>query len=215
MYQPLKTMTVTVKFGVAGSAWYHGKHMGVDLRASVGTPIYAPEGGVINERYIGTKDIKVLGLKGKYLHRFLHLDAFAVKLGQKVKAGQLIGYTGDSGGVLAHLHWDVRKLNTLWTDAFSNYFDPMKLITKETAMKPTRSDIGNAHNYLGIADKDVPEKTYKYYETKRENVLFWDVLKKLYTQKKDLQKRVSTLEAQVGDAGKWQTFKVLLRELIK
>lgn len=131
MKPPLKTLFVTSPFGTVGSQWQFNRHMGVDLRASVGTPLYAPEDGTINERYIGSKGILVLGLAGTKWHRFLHLSKFSVALGAKVKAGQLIGHTGNTGQVAAHLHWDVRKPNTLWSASFSNYYDPMKLIKEE------------------------------------------------------------------------------------
>lgn len=131
MLAPLKTMTVTTKFGVVGSQWQFNRHMGVDLRAAVGTPLYAPEAGTINERYVGSKGILVLGLAGTKWHRFLHLNKFDVANGAKVKAGQLIGWTGNTGEVAAHLHWDVRKPNTTWSASFSNYYDPIKLITGE------------------------------------------------------------------------------------
>lgn len=131
MIAPLKTIYVTTPFGVSGSQWQFNRHMGVDLRASIGTPIYAPEAGVINERYVGSKGIKVLGLAGTKWHRFLHLNDFMVGVGDKVKAGQLIGHTGNTGGVAAHLHWDVRKPNTAWSASFGNYYDPIKLITEE------------------------------------------------------------------------------------
>lgn len=132
MVAPLKgSLVVTSPFGTAGSQWAFNKHMGVDLRASVGTPLYAPEDGTINERYPGTNGVLVLGLAGSKWHRFLHLSKFSVALGAKVKAGQLIGYTGDTGNVAAHLHWDVRKPNTVWSALFSNYYDPMILLKEE------------------------------------------------------------------------------------
>ena len=134
MKAPLKSMFVTSKFGTYGSQWQFGRHMGVDLRAPVGTPVYAPEAGTINERYVGSKGIKVLGLAGTKWHRFLHLNDFSVANGQKVKAGQLLGHSGNTGKVAAHLHWDARKPGTAWSAAFSNYTDPIKLITKEEEM---------------------------------------------------------------------------------
>lgn len=132
MDAPLKGMlVVTNPFGAPGYG-YFGRHAGVDLRAAVGTPLYAPDDGIINEKYVGSQGIKVLGMDiGEKWHRFLHLDSFKVNIGDKVKKGQLIGYTGNTGGVAAHLHWDVRKQNTKWTDSFSNYYNPIKLIEED------------------------------------------------------------------------------------
>lgn len=125
------TLTETNPFGTVGYGVF-GKHAGVDLRASVGTKLLAPAAGKVVERYIGHKGLKVLALRiGDYDHRFLHLNDFSVKLGDAVKAGQVIGHTGNTGNVAAHLHWDVRRKGTAWNGSFSDYVDPMKLIGEE------------------------------------------------------------------------------------
>jgi hypothetical protein len=38
--------------------------------------------------------------------RYLHLDSMVVKKGDRVRAGQLIGYSGDTGSGGAHLHYE-------------------------------------------------------------------------------------------------------------
>lgn len=167
MKAPLKTIYVTTKFGVTGSQWQFNRHMGVDLRASVGTPLYAPEAGVINERYVGSKGIKVLGLAGTKWHRFLHLDKFMVGVGDKVKQGQLIGYTGNTGEVAAHLHWDVRKPNTTWAASFSNYYDPIKLLKGEDMYK------GHSAKYWyerAVHKTNVSKVWAKRYETLKSKI---------------------------------------------
>lgn len=169
MKAPLKTMYVTTPFGRWGTRWTFWRHMGVDLRAGVGTEIYAPESGTINERYTGSSGVKVLGLAGTTKwHRFLHLSSYKVTKGQKVRAGQLIGYTGNSGGVAAHLHWDVRKPNTAWSASFSNYYDPMKLINTEEDM------------YLNKTAKE----WYEMYDNRGKKIV-------------ELQRKVADLEKQV------------------
>lgn len=180
MQSPLKgLLVVTCKYGVVGSQWKFGKHFGTDLRAAVGTPLYAPEDGVINERYVGSKGILVLGLAGTKWHRFLHLDSFAVPLNAQVKAGQLIGYTGNTGQVAAHLHWDVRKPNTLWSSSFSNYFDPMVLLKEEKTMaaQDTIVDRNMAQKMAVLGHFALPNETrepafYKSFEGKP----FWQAV---------------------------------------
>lgn len=123
------TITVTSPFGEYGSVWTFGRHMGVDLRANF-IALYAPASGVITERYVGSKGIQVLAMRiGNYDHRFLHLSAMTVNVGDRVNAGQRIGTTGNSGGVAAHIHWDVRKAGTAWNRSFSDYINPSTLIT--------------------------------------------------------------------------------------
>jgi len=70
-------------------------HQGVDMHAPYGTPIRAPFDGmaVTATSLPGGLAVKVFGPKGFVYNA--HLSAFA-KLG-KVKAGEIIGYVGNSG----------------------------------------------------------------------------------------------------------------------
>lgn len=137
MIAPLKTMTVTGAFGepaVPGTGLPDSlgvkRHIGVDLRAAVGTPIYAPDAGVVTlVDNVGLKlvEIRINGM----LHRFLHLDRNVLSNGQGVSRGQVIGYSGNTGGVAAHLHWDVRKNGTAYNASYYNYVNPMTLINEQ------------------------------------------------------------------------------------
>ena len=87
------------------------KHTGVDYSVSPGTPIYATGDGVIERTEIRAggygKNIIVnhgFGFKSLYAH----LSAFNVRKGQKVKRGELIGYSGSTGSSTGpHLHYEV------------------------------------------------------------------------------------------------------------
>lgn len=86
-------------------------HTGVDFSASRGTPIYATGDGTISvtARNAGGygNEIEVDHGFG-YVTKYAHLEAFKVTLGQKVKRGELIGYSGSSGAATApHLHYEV------------------------------------------------------------------------------------------------------------
>lgn len=87
-----------------------------DIAMPTGTPIYAPTAGVIGSQ-IGSLGAsagsRFAGLRvhlktgGNELY-YAHLSRLAVKAGQRVKAGQIIGYSGSANGV-QHLHLGVRK----------------------------------------------------------------------------------------------------------
>lgn len=86
-------------------------HHGVDFSVPTGTPIYATGDGVI--RWTRTsisgygKQIEIDHGFG-YRTKYAHLDRFAVKKGQAIKRGELIGYSGNSGKSTApHLHYEV------------------------------------------------------------------------------------------------------------
>ncbi len=85
-------------------------------------------------------------IKKAFLH--YHLDSIAVKAGQAVKKGNLLGYTGKTGKATGiHLHLGIRDLSKLTSTQISkmnwnllrscSYIDPEKLsYTAPTAAKP-------------------------------------------------------------------------------
>lgn len=99
-----------------------GAHNAIDLRAAVGTPVYAAENGTVDQLQVWDKRtktgmqsygtmcrIKHADYKGRTLHtRYAHLSEMCVEIGERVKEGQLIGFSGDTGNCLgAHLHFEV------------------------------------------------------------------------------------------------------------
>jgi murein DD-endopeptidase MepM/ murein hydrolase activator NlpD len=86
-------------------------HTGIDFAASIGTPIYATADGVVDQLEISFsgygKMIEIDHGFG-YRTRYAHMHGFAVKKGQKVKRGDLIGYVGNTGlSTAPHLHYEV------------------------------------------------------------------------------------------------------------
>jgi len=86
------------------------KHNGIDFTASVGTPVYATGDGKVS--YAGRGN--GFGIHVKIDHGFgyqtvyAHLSRMTVKKGEKVKRGQIIGYTGNTGlSAGPHLHYEV------------------------------------------------------------------------------------------------------------
>jgi murein DD-endopeptidase MepM/ murein hydrolase activator NlpD len=86
-------------------------HTGIDFAATIGTPIYSTADGVIDEVQISFsgygKMVEVDHGFG-YRTRYAHMHGFAVKKGQKIKRGELIGYVGNTGlSTAPHLHYEV------------------------------------------------------------------------------------------------------------
>ena len=92
-------------FGVSRSFGFQRKHLGNDLMGSLGTPIVAVEGGVVEamgwNRYGGWRvGIRSFDSKRYYYYAHLQKDApFApgLEVGQMVQAGDLIGFMGRTG----------------------------------------------------------------------------------------------------------------------
>lgn len=112
-------------------------HRAIDMRAIVGTPVFAAEDGEITIVYhwngIRTQgDTNSYGNMVKMKHApwkngtletlYAHLNSTCVKVGQQVKTGDLIGYSGNTGNSFgAHLHFEVRYNGTrtnplVWLD---------------------------------------------------------------------------------------------------
>ncbi len=90
-------------------------HWGCDFSAPRGTPVYATGDGVISRtqhsrKALGYGNMIKIDHGYGYETLYAHLHKIAVKKGQKVKRGELIGYVGNTGGSTApHLHYEVVK----------------------------------------------------------------------------------------------------------
>jgi len=86
-------------------------HTGIDFAAAIGTPIYATADGVIDKldvSFSGYGKMLEIDHGFGYRTRYAHMHGFAVRQGQKVKRGDLIGYVGDTGlSTAPHLHYEV------------------------------------------------------------------------------------------------------------
>ena len=92
-------------FGVSRSFGFARKHLGNDLMGSLGTPIVAVEGGVVEamgwNRYGGWR-IGIRSFDSKRYYYYAHLQkdhpfVEGLEVGDQVQAGQLIGFMGRTG----------------------------------------------------------------------------------------------------------------------
>ena len=86
-------------------------HSGADFRAATGTPIKAPNDGVVvlaTNLYFSGNVVIIDHGWGLYSY-FAHLSAIDVAEGDRVRKGMVVGKVGATGRVTgAHLHWTVR-----------------------------------------------------------------------------------------------------------
>lgn len=90
-------------------------HSGVDLRAKTGTPVYATADGVIEwaafHKSSGLGNLVIINHSFGFNTFYGHLDRFAVKMGDFVRKGDLIAYSGNTGMSSGpHLHYEVRHI---------------------------------------------------------------------------------------------------------
>ena len=100
--------------GLIVTQGYNRKHKGIDYAASVGTPVFAANTGVVSWAGPGAQSPGVWGgneihVLGKGIETwYAHLSQIGVKLGEMVRAGQQIGLSGNTGiSSGPHLHFGV------------------------------------------------------------------------------------------------------------
>lgn len=86
-------------------------HQGIDFSAAIGTPIYATADGqviTVEFSFTGYGNMVEVDHGFGYKTRYAHMHGFAVKKGQRVRRGELIGYVGNTGlSTGPHLHYEV------------------------------------------------------------------------------------------------------------
>ncbi|MEV4118931.1 M23 family metallopeptidase [Micromonospora sp. NPDC049645] len=88
-------------------------HAGIDLALPSGTPIRAAAAGTVTQAgdaSDGYGNSVFIDHGNGYLTHYAHQSRIAVTVGQKVKAGQVIGYEGATGDATGpHLHFEVHQ----------------------------------------------------------------------------------------------------------
>jgi len=87
-------------------------HAGMDIGARYGSPIYAASDGVVAQagRAGGYGNFVKLSHPGGIATGYGHMSRIAVRRGQRVTRGEVIGYVGSTGlSTGPHLHWEVWK----------------------------------------------------------------------------------------------------------
>lgn len=161
---PLKNVFITQLFGYTSDSkrlYRSGTHSGLDLRASIGTEVFAMADGVVEG--VGDTDIYCKGASfGKWVFirynnglssTYGHLSLTYAKKGDKVKAGDLVALSGNTGHSTGpHLHVTVYASDGVKVDkvpsiscsgktfimpiaASTSYLDPMLYLPKTTAIK--------------------------------------------------------------------------------
>jgi len=110
MRWPLSGFRITTYFGQRGA--FQRYHTGIDLAAPYGTPIVAAKSGqvqVAGWSSFGYGFHVILDHGGGVETLYAHMSRIAVRPGQWVEAGQVIGYVGSTGWSTGpHLHFEVR-----------------------------------------------------------------------------------------------------------
>ncbi|WP_423250585.1 peptidoglycan DD-metalloendopeptidase family protein [Enterococcus hirae] len=121
---PVKNYTISSLFGTRGEEF----HRGIDLAAAQGEPIYASKAGTVikAEFHPSWGNVVAIEHEDGTTALYAHQQEYQVKVGDKVKQGQIIGYVGSTGNSTGpHLHLELALDRSLATD---------KLINPETVL---------------------------------------------------------------------------------
>lgn len=165
-------------FGVGRSYGFARKHLGNDLMGSLGTPIVAVEGGIVEamgwNQYGGWRvGIRSLDRRRYYYYAHLQKDApFApgLKEGDQVQAGQVIGFMGRTGYSTrenvnnietVHLHFGLELIfdesqkecnSEIWIDVYNI----VRLLNRHRS-SVTRDESGNWVRVYAYRDLDAED----------------------------------------------------------
>lgn len=140
---------------------FDGSHLGVDIRAPLGTPVVSIANGVVvrvkttenaDGKYVVIRhdNVSYQGQIGTFYSSYLHLESVAATEGTVIKKGETLGKVGLTGiTTTPHLHFQVDRdtaaFHPYWPYSFSDlkeanidFFEAVNVgFGKENAMKHT------------------------------------------------------------------------------
>lgn len=126
-----------------------GTHKGLDIPCGAGTEIYASHDGVVwktSETVSQGLGIVLESSDEEWQSVYWHNKQNLVKAGDKVKEGDLIAYSDNTGFSKGnHLHWEVKK----WDGSKYEAVDPMPLLEE---MKLTKEEVKMLQALEGYSD---------------------------------------------------------------
>lgn len=124
-------------------------HRAIDYAAPTGTPIRAVGDGIVTRASwspVGYGNLTSIRHNGTYSTNYAHQSRFLVRVGQRVKQGQIIGKVGTTGfSTGPHLHFEMVK-NGVKINPLREILPPGRAINKEN--KPAFEEVIKKHRDL-------------------------------------------------------------------
>jgi murein DD-endopeptidase MepM/ murein hydrolase activator NlpD len=125
--KPLETVFIVSGWGRPRPA-RGGVHEGIDMRAAIGTPVFAVEDGIVSQVTTGEFAGRFVSVQHNagWTSRYMHLSRENVREGQQVSRGDLIALSGDTGiqRSAPHLHFDLLLREDLLRDYVDKFGQP-------------------------------------------------------------------------------------------
>lgn len=110
LINPVSGAKITGSFGETGTPYPATGHKGIDFSCYLRPVRAAHEGVVHNCGMAGGYGKFIILTKGDYQTIYAHLLSVARREGERVKAGDVIGLSGNTGNCPSgwHLHWELQ-----------------------------------------------------------------------------------------------------------
>jgi murein DD-endopeptidase MepM/ murein hydrolase activator NlpD len=169
------TGTISSRFGVVRETLSKGKgHSGLDIAAPIGTPVYAPMDGVVNDVFTTEETVawrkNVAAIFGNSVFMrhsdsdgsllgytlYAHFDSPpSVSRSESVEGGDEIGVVGSTGQSTGpHLHWGCTIMDNPYFSRAKGLNDPLNFLVAESASEP-------AEDYVLPDYKEIDEQQKK------------------------------------------------------
>ena len=188
--------------------WGFPGHNGVDYGIPNGTPINSAAAGTISQVSFENGGygnyVKIAHKDGSrnYYTYYAHLASAAVAAGQKVKAGQLIGYSNNTGASTGpHLHFGLKIDGE--SPAYKGYVDPMPYFTSGGGDEDASSGGGAQAEGVSLPDLKF-EVTYDVLNVRNGPGVEYSIVGQLSRGAKFTSKTLSSRSVWVEvEPGKW------------
>jgi murein DD-endopeptidase MepM/ murein hydrolase activator NlpD len=122
-------------FGQRRSGW----HGGIDIKAPLGTPVWAAAGGVVIASGVETAYglvVKIEHWRG-FVTVYAHNDVNLVEVGDRVDAGEMIALVGQTGRATTHhVHFEIRHEGLAYNPLYLLPLPPRFAQVDETVERP-------------------------------------------------------------------------------
>ncbi|MCF8783184.1 M23 family metallopeptidase [Rhodococcus ruber] len=161
-------------------------HTGIDYACWTGTPVRASGDGVVafegwgqnHGGFLKVAGIAVLVDHGDVYTGYAHLSSTTVNIGQRVKQGEIIGYSGATGQVMGpHLHFEFWGKPTSWKNGWAGRVNPNDYLSAISAqedeeMQPTSYEVANIYAQALLFRDMSREEWQAHHSGKSRNQLF-------------------------------------------
>lgn len=114
------------------------QHSALDFMASRGTPVVSSDAGAVAKIHTSVGGGLTLYLSdpsGEFIYYYAHLDRYkpGIKEGDRIAAGEIIGYVGSTGNAVAsapHLHFAIGKMDAEKRWWKTTAIDPKPLLAR-------------------------------------------------------------------------------------